>query len=97
MEIDMVTLQCALILAIGLGFGISCHIFASILSKSNDIGNSVGEASQYDAKVKYDRSMHGMDEYQDKEFREKYLCDEYFREERERSVSEPADDTKILE
>ena len=31
----------ALLLAIGLGFGLACLIFASLLDKSNDIGNSI--------------------------------------------------------
>ena len=37
----------ALVLACVLGFGIACVIFSFILAKSNDIGNSVGSASQY--------------------------------------------------
>lgn len=47
----------ALILAIGLGFGLACLIFASLLSKSNDIGNSVGEAGRYTVGISYDRSV----------------------------------------
>ncbi len=35
------------VLAIGLGFGLACLIFASLLSKSNDIGNSIGDAAHY--------------------------------------------------
>ena len=45
----------ALILSIGLGFGLACLIFASLLAKSNDIGNSIGEASHYTAGVTFDR------------------------------------------
>ena len=93
---NMFAMVCSLILAIGLGFGLSCHLFASLLSQSNDIGNSVGEASHYDAKVKYDRTMHCMDGFQEKEFNEKYLSDEYFREEKEKAKSEPASDKMIL-
>lgn len=45
-----------MLLAIGLGFGLACLIFASILSKSNDIGNSIGEASKYSNGIYYDQS-----------------------------------------
>ena len=45
----------ALILSIGLGFGLACLIFASLLAKSNDIGNSIGEASHYTGGVIFDR------------------------------------------
>ena len=34
-------------LAIGLGFGLACMIFATLLSRSNDIGNSVGHYKDY--------------------------------------------------
>ena len=80
----------ALILSIGLGFGLSCLMFASILSKSNDIGNSVAVASHYKMKHKFDRSMHRMTDYDKKEFNQKYMCDEYFREEVEKAKSGPA-------
>ena len=94
---NMFAFVLSLILAIGLGFGLSCHIFASILAKSNDIGNSVGEPSQYKAEVKYDRTMHRMDEFQKKEFTQKYLNDEYFLEEKKHAKSEPDSETLILE
>ena len=45
----------ALVLSIGLGFGLACLIFASLLSRSNDIGNSIGEASHYTGGVIFDR------------------------------------------
>lgn len=46
----------AFILSIGLGFGLACLIFASILAKSNDIGNNMAEASRYTPGIDYDRS-----------------------------------------
>lgn len=46
----------ALVLACILGFGIVCVIFSFILAKSNDIGNSVGSASQYTIGISYERS-----------------------------------------
>lgn len=47
----------AFVLAIGLGFGLACFIFASILSKSNDIGNSIGNANLYTGGIVYERSV----------------------------------------
>ncbi len=47
----------AFIFAIGLGFGLACFIFASLLSKSNDIGNSIGNANRYTGGIVYDRSV----------------------------------------
>ena len=46
----------AMLLAIGLGFGLACLIFATILSKSNDIGNSIGEVSKYSNGIYYDQT-----------------------------------------
>lgn len=46
----------ALVLAIGLGFGLACLIFASLLAKSNDIGNSIASSSRYSVGINYDRS-----------------------------------------
>ena len=45
----------AFLLAIGVGFGTACFIFASLLSKSNDIGNSIGTFSHYSSGVEFDR------------------------------------------
>lgn len=46
----------AFILAIGLGFGLACLIFASLLAKSNYIGNSVASSGRYSIGINYDRS-----------------------------------------
>ena len=45
----------AFILAAGVGFGTACFIFASLLMKSNDIGNSIGSAYHYSNGVLFDR------------------------------------------
>ena len=39
--------------AIGLGFGLSCWIFGTILDKSNNIGDSHGDKNEYGAYVVY--------------------------------------------
>ena len=43
----------ALLFALGLGFGLSCWIFGTILEKSNNIGDSRGEKTEYGAFVVY--------------------------------------------
>lgn len=43
----------ALLFALGLGFGLSCWIFGTILEKSNNIGDSRGDKNQYGAFVVY--------------------------------------------
>ena len=43
----------ALLFALGLGFGLSCWIFGTILEKSNHIGDSRGDKNQYGAFVVY--------------------------------------------
>ena len=93
---NMFALVFSLSLAIGLGFGLSCHIYASILKKSNDIGNSVGEVSHYDAEVKFDRTMHRMDCLQTDEFNNKYINGDYFREEEEKDKTKPSSNTMII-
>lgn len=40
--------------AIGLGFGLSCWIFGTILEKSNNIGDSKGNKSDYKAYARFD-------------------------------------------
>jgi len=47
----------ALIFAAGLGFGLAFFIFASLLAKSNDLGNSTGSANRYTGGIVYDRSV----------------------------------------
>ena len=43
----------AFLFAIGLGFGLSCWIFGTILDKSNNIGDSRGRNSDYKAYVTF--------------------------------------------
>ena len=47
----------AIILAPGLGFGLVCFIFAHLLAKSNDIGDSIGDAAFYTDGVNFDTRM----------------------------------------
>ena len=80
----------ALILAIGLGFGLACFIFASLLTKSNDIGNSIGEASHYTVGITYDRTVNKMS----KDERNNFALS-YFRNDEEKAKSEPASDKMV--
>ena len=87
----------ALVLAIGLGFGVSCLIFASLLSNSNDIGNSVGSVSSYAERPNFDRSAHRITPEEEREFIQEYIKgDEYFKDEIEKAKSEPDPDKLIL-
>ena len=43
----------ALLFALGLGFGLSCWIFGTILDKSNNIGDSRGGKNEYGAYIVY--------------------------------------------
>ena len=43
----------SLLFALGLGFGLSCWIFGTILDKSNNIGDSRGDKNQYGAYIVY--------------------------------------------
>ena len=52
----------ALILSVGLGFGLACFIFATLLAKSNDIGNSIGEVAHYSVGITYDLNLNKMKE-----------------------------------
>lgn len=80
----------ALILSMGVGFGLSCLFFASLLSKSNDIGNSVGAVSRYAERPVFDRSPHRISSEEEKEFIREYIkSDEYFKDELEKAKSEP--------
>lgn len=81
----------ALILAAGLGFGLSCFIYATLLSISNDIGNSVGEASHYSAGIIYDRTRDKISSSEKEIF-----ALGYFREEEQNRRKEPEYD-KLVE
>lgn len=43
----------SLVFAIGVGFGLSCWIFGTLLEKSNNIGDSRGDRFEYNARVTY--------------------------------------------
>ncbi len=79
----------AFILAIGLGFGLACLIFASLLSKSNDIGNSIGEAGRYTIGISYDRCADKMKKNEVDVFGNGYFRDEDF------SKSQPVSDRLV--
>ena len=46
-----------LIASVFLGFALACFIFAVILSRSNDIGNSTAEIEDYKIKISFDVCM----------------------------------------
>jgi hypothetical protein len=66
----------ALIIALGLGFGLSCFLFASLLSRSNDIGNNVGEASRYTVGIEYDITTNNLSDAEVKSFGRDYITEE---------------------
>lgn len=79
----------ALILSIGLGFGLACLIFANLLSKSNDIGNSIGSASRYSGGVVFDRRSDRMKKDEKESFALSYTRDENYAD------KGPASDKKV--
>ena len=68
----------AFLLSIGVGFGLACLIFASILSKSNDIGNSIGSASNYTGGPVFDRRSDRMKKEERESFAISYTRDENY-------------------
>ena len=70
----------AFILSIGVGFGLACLIFASLLSKSNDIGNSIGSASSYSGGVVFDRRADRMKKDERENFALSYTNDEKYKD-----------------
>ena len=68
----------AFILSVGVGFGLACLIFASILSKSNDIGNSIGSASNYSGGVVFDRRADRMKKDERESFALSYTRDDRY-------------------
>ncbi len=79
----------ALILAIGVGFGTACFIFASLLIKSNDIGNSIGSAYHYSSGVSFDRREDKISNSVRDSFGLGYIRDE------ERNAYKPGSDKKV--
>ena len=66
----------ALIIAAGLGFGLSCLIFSVLLSRSNDIGNSVGTASKYTVGIDYDMRTNNLSNDELKSFGKGYISED---------------------
>ncbi|MBR3462469.1 MAG: hypothetical protein IKH20_07320 [Clostridiales bacterium] len=79
----------ALILAIGVGFGTACFIFASLLIKSNDIGNSIGSAYHYSRGVSFDRREDKISSSVRESFGMGYIREE------ERNAYKPGSDKKV--
>ena len=50
----------SLILALGVGFGLSCWIFGTLLDKSNNIGDYRGDRGDYNAYPKFESRRDGM-------------------------------------
>lgn len=81
----------ALVLACILGFGIVCVIFSFILAKSNDIGNSVGSASQYTIGISYERSKDKLSDDEIDSFGYGYIHNEDRNRENEPDFDEPVE------
>ncbi|MBR4556857.1 MAG: hypothetical protein IKO15_05175 [Clostridiales bacterium] len=80
----------SVILSIGIGFGLACLIFANLLAKSNDIGNSIGSASQYSRGVVFDRRVDRMKKEERENFALSYTTND------ERYIDKgPAADKKV--
>jgi len=65
-----------IILSIGLGYGISCFLFATLLERSNDIGNTIGEASRYTVGISYNNTRNEMKADEAEKFGTWYITDE---------------------
>lgn len=64
------------IFSIGLGFGLTFFVFASLLERSNDIGNSIGTASTYSNGIKYDIARNDITYEQAASYVSRYIKDE---------------------
>jgi hypothetical protein len=82
----------AFLLAIGLGFGLACLIFASILAKSNDIGNSVASSGRYSVGISYDRSRDKLNRNERETFTTGYIHPEDYNP-NEPASEKPVDQT----
>lgn len=76
----------SLILAIGVGFGTACLIFASLLYKSNNLGDSIGKADLYTIGIQYDTN-HCYDDSQSAVY--EIIPPEYYQ------LEAPPDDKKV--
>lgn len=61
----------SILFSVFLGFAITCFIFAVILSRSNDIGNSTGMVEDYKIDISFDADKRGD---------HALYCDWYFEE-----------------
>lgn len=84
-----------LVLACGLGFGLACVIFSFILAKSNDIGNSVGSASQYTFGISYDISRDKLSDDEKDSFGLGYIQEEDRNRENEPEFDKPVEQSPV--
>ena len=61
----------SILFSVSLGFALACFIFAIILSRSNDIGNSTGTVEDYKIDISFDADKRGD---------HALYCDWYFEE-----------------
>lgn len=79
----------ALILSAGLGFGLPTMIFGILLSKTNDMGNSIGQASSYTTGIEYDIVWDDIGADGAEHFAEGYITDD------DRNMKEPEDNLPV--
>ncbi len=53
--------------SVGLGFGLACVIFAILLSRSNDIGNSTGMVEDYKIDISFDVCKNHLEHHWEKQ------------------------------
>ena len=53
--------------SVGLGFGLACVIFAILLSRSNDIGNSTGMVEDYKIVISFDVCKNHLEHHWEKQ------------------------------
>lgn len=78
-----------IILSTGLGYGLTFLVFATILEKSNDLGNSIGSASRYSNGIAYDISRDDLKYEQATSYLSRYIKDE------DRDHAEPPSNGKV--
>lgn len=66
----------ALVIALGLGFGLSVLIFSALLLRSNDIGNEVGSDFQYTFGIDYEIRRNNLSADEASSFGSGYMTEE---------------------
>ena len=93
MEIIITLVVC--FFSVGLGFGLACVIFAILLSRSNDIGNSTGMVEDYKIDISFDVCKERLEQYWEKPDETDLFCEQYF-ENIDSEIEEP-DPDKVVE